>query len=235
MIKINLLPSYVLERQVVRRLAMIFAVLLAFVIVASVAWRLQRGMALASLQNQLAITKITENLVISNETRAKEELAKIDPINTKVKFIEDVMNYNMKAPALYDELSRYTYEKVRYRSIALSETQMEIEAYAPSISDAGRYLLNLYRANDLFSQVTMSNVPGYNDTTSGNQTPGTFTGRARVARGRGVMIIRPARAGGFDFKVTCVLAQPLGAPSYGGAPAAAAPGAPGMPMPTGPR
>ncbi|MDO8588147.1 MAG: hypothetical protein Q7T82_14060 [Armatimonadota bacterium] len=228
MIKINLLPGYVLERQVVRRLMVIFAALLAFVVVAGVAWRIQRGAALANLRVELESAKMTENEVISNETRAKEELAKIDPINGKVKFIEDVMSYNLRGPALYEDLTRFTYEKVRYRNITLTDTQMEIEAYAPSLSDAGRYLLNLYRATDLFSQVSMSEVPAYN-AGSGGGSSGT--------RGGGVVIVRPARVRGFDFKVTCVLAQPLSAPTYGGAaPAAGTPGvipgatpAPGMP------
>lgn len=203
MIKINLLPSYVLERAAVRRLMMIFVVLLAVIIAGGLAYRLQRGAKLSSLQSDLTNVRITETEVLRLEQQATQETAKIDPMNQKLQFIDGVMAYNRIAPDLYEQLGRFTYEKVRYREITLTDTQMEITAYAPSISDAGRYLLNLYRATNIFSQVSMSSVPGF-----GSGEGGGTSGK-------------PPK--GFDFKVTCALAKPISAPTYGGA-AGAAPG-----------
>jgi len=206
MIKINLLPPYVLERQAVRRLMALFAALLVFVVAAcaGVWWKTTRD--LNALQKELDYTRQIEQQVNTTKSQASSELAKVGPISTKVKFIEDVMAYNTKAPALYEELARFTYEKIRYRDISLSDTDMNIQAYAPSLADAGRYLLNLYRATHIFSQVSMSAVPGYS---SGGGQSGGYE-RAAYAP----PLARPGSRG-FDFTVNCKLAQPLAAPSYG--------------------
>jgi hypothetical protein len=135
------------------------------------------------------------------------------------------MFYNGKAPALYEELARFTYEKIRYREIALNETDMAIQAYAPSLADAGRYLLNLYRATHIFSQVSMSAVPGYSSAGTG----------AEGAVGPPLASSRPGSRG-FDFTISCKLTQPLTPPAYGAtevagqAGAAGVPPAPGLPI-----
>jgi hypothetical protein len=247
MIKINLLPPYVFERQIVQRLMMAFAALLVIIVIAGALARSQLSSKLADLEQQLATTKITEAQVVSNQSQASAERAKIGPITQKVTFIQSVLDHNLEGPALYEQLTRFTYEKVRYRSITLSDTTMEIDAYAPSLSDAGRYLLNLYRATDLFSSVTMSAVPGYSADSGGGQQ---IVSQIKVARGGATMAIPRAPVRGFDFKVTCVLAHPLSIPAYGGAtsaatgstgsaapgvpPAAAAPAPPGAPGPGAP-
>jgi hypothetical protein len=227
MIKINLLPPYVFERQAVQRLMVMFAALLIFIIIAGVAWRTKQGAALADLQTQLAEQQRIAAEVKANQDQANAETAKVGPITEKVKFIDAVLKHNLEAPALYEQLTRFTYEKVRYRSITLSDTQMDIDAYAPSLSDAGRYLLNLYRATDLFSQVTMSAVPGYS---AGAAIATPVANKSQVARGRGWVAAVPVK--GFDFKVTCTLAKPLSSPSYSGA-TSGAPGAPGAGAPSG--
>jgi hypothetical protein len=232
MIKINLLPPYVFERQVIQRLMLIFVALLIVVVVGGVAWRAQKSAALANMQQELASAKLIADQVNANKTQATSELSKIGPITGKVKFIEQVLAHNLEVPALYEQLTRFTYEKVRYKQIVPSDTQLEIDAYAPSLSDAGRYLLNLYRATDLFSQVTMSSVPGYSPGEGGT----AVADRSQVARGRGIVAVAPPK--GFEFKVTCVLARPLSVPSYGGpvsggsAAPGGAPSAPGMPPPS---
>lgn len=230
MIKINLLPPYVFERQIVQRVMMAFSALLVIIVIAGVLVHAQLNAKLADLQQQLATTQITEQEVKSNQAQAASERAKIGPITQKVTFIQSVLDHNLEGPALYEQLTRFTYEKVRYRSINLTDTAMEIEAYAPSLSDAGRYLLNLYRATDLFKSVTMSAVPGYTNDSGGGQQ---IVSRIKVARGGATTVIPRAPVKGFDFKVTCVLAHPLSVPAYGGATSgatgstgSAAPGAP---------
>ena len=220
MIKINLLPQYVFEKEAVRRWLIIFGVLLVFVLAAGFGWRLNMNANLASLNEQLSEAQMKEQQVRDLQQKVVEELAKIVPVLGKVRFIEEVMNYNTKPAALCEELVRFTYEKIRYRQITLAGPQMEIDAYAPSISDAGRYLLNLYRAAHIFSSVSMSGVPNY--------------GGSQAAPGSLGAVGKPK---GFDFKITCVLTQPLTAPTYGaGAVAGAAqvPGAAAVPPPAPP-
>jgi len=209
MIKINLLPPYVFEKVAIRRWVAVFGVLLVLVIAGGLGWRMNLNSTLASLNEQLSEAKIREQRVIDMQQKTVEELAKVGPVAGKVKFIEDVMYYNEEAPALYRELVKFTYEKILYRQINLTNAQMEIDAYAPSLSDAGRYLLNLYRASHIFSSVVMSAVPSY----GGSQTGGA-PGSA-------------ARPRGFDFKIICTLTQPLAPPAYGAGVAAGATQTPG--------
>ncbi|MDO8684272.1 MAG: hypothetical protein Q7N50_12410 [Armatimonadota bacterium] len=219
MIKINLLPQYVFEKQAVQRLMLLFGLALAGVVVLLMGLRMQMGGKLNNLNEQLVQAKMVENEVLTKEQQRSAELARIGPIQQKVTFIEDVMKYNEKAPALYEELARFTYARVKYKQINLTDQQMEIQAYAPSITDAGRYLLNLYRATHIFKQVSMSSVPGYQSETP---SAGGYADSAVVARGASGGAMAPAKPKGFEFTVSCTLAQPITAPSYGagGAPPA---------------
>lgn len=256
MIKINLLPPYFIEREVVRRLIVAFGVVLLVVIVGEVGWLVTKSNALADKTTELQRTKEIEQQALTTKKQAEEERAKIAPIQAKVKFIEDIMDYNTKAPALYEELARYTYEKIYYRSIDLTDAQMTVDAYAPSLSDAGRYLLNLYRATHIFSQVSMTGIPEYsskddNPTFDINQIQEVISSlqadpqkamslQSRIMsaktdeeRIRIAMALfrakKKTKSTAFNFKVVCTLAQPLSAPSYSGGAAAAAPGAVGVP------
>jgi hypothetical protein len=251
MIKINLLPAQVFEKQVVRRLIGLFGVVLVLIVVGSLALRMKANADLGAMQTKLTETQAIEAQVRQLEKQRSDELAKVGPIETKVKFIEDVMDYNTKAPALYEELARFTYEKIKYRTIELTDTEMKISAYAPSIADAGRYLLNLYRASHIFSQVSMSSVPGYSSKESGGmmspesmaQLAQNLQGNPKLAAamkkkmssaqspGAAMKILLQATGGsglnrprGFDFTVTCKLTNPFAPPSYGGAGGAASTG-----------
>lgn len=213
MIKINLLPLYVFEKQAVRRLLMIAVVAWGVVLlVCFVFWNRQTA-ALNELKTLRDQTKMIETQVNTLKQQASTERAKIGPITGKIKFIKDVMDYNLQAPQLYEELARFTYEKIPYRKIDLNDQAMQIEAYAPSLADAGLYLLNLYRATHVFSQVSMSPISGYS---SSGGSPG-------------------GKAKGFDFQINATLAHPPVAPVYGAA-AAGAPTPGGVPgaMPTPP-
>jgi hypothetical protein len=211
MIKINLLPLYVFEKQVVRRMLVGAVVAWAVVLlVCFVFWNRQTA-ALNELKTLRDQTKMVEAQVTTLKQQASAERGKIGPITGKIKFIKDVMDYNLQAPQLYEELARFTYEKIRYRKIELNDQAMQIDAYAPSLADAGRYLLNLYRATHVFSEVSMSKIPGYSSSENGESlAPGAPIARSKASRG-------------FDFQITAKLAHPPVAPVYG-----AAAGTPGV-------
>ncbi|MCX6377383.1 MAG: hypothetical protein NTU88_15330 [Armatimonadetes bacterium] len=200
MLKINLLPSYIFEKRKVRRTAMMFGVLLLGVAVGMFAWYSVLAAKQRDLTVQVADMEAKANEVKALDAQAAAEEAKAPPLQNKVSFIENVMNYNLEYPKLYEDLAKYTYSRIVYRSVEPSGTQLKIGASARSVGDCGRYLLNMYRATHVFSGVTIDAVPGW----SGS-----------IPRG-------------FDFNVTCNLVKPIAAPTYAGAVGPGQPGAPPM-------
>ena len=200
MLKINLLPSYIFEKRKVRRTGMMFGVLLLGVAVGMFAWYSVLAAKQRELTVQVADMEAKANEVKALETQVAAEKAKSPTLQNKVGFIENVMNYNLEYPKLYEELAKYTYSRILYRSVEPSGTQLKIAASARSVGDCGRYLLNMYRATHVFSGVTIDSVPGWSGT---------------IPRG-------------FDFTVTCNLVKPIAAPTYAGAGGPGQPGAPPM-------
>lgn len=184
MLKINLLPPYIFERRKVRQTAILFGMIFMVVLGGMVGWWIVLGQKEAALKVEVADMQAKAQQVLQLEATIKAEEDKIPPIKERMDYFRAVMSYNTKFPALYEELTKYTYERVLYRSIQPSNNALTIQAHAKSLGDAGRYLLNMYRAKHLFSNVSMSAVPGY---------PSNLMG-------------------GFDFSVTCSLVSPIDAP-----------------------
>jgi hypothetical protein len=184
----------------VRQTAFLFALIFMLAFGGMVTWWFMLGKKEADLKSQLAIMNVTKAQVEALENTIKAEEAKIPPIKDRMDYFHSVMDYNGKFPALYEELARYTYERVLYRSVQPSNNALTIQAHAKSLGDCGRYLLNIYRARHIFSDVKISSVPGY-----------------------------PSNPmGGFDFTVTCSLVNPIDPPAIPGALGGGAAGATGM-------
>mgnify|MGYP001025863736 CR=1 FL=1 len=188
MLKINLLPPYIFERRKVRQTAFLFGLIFMLTFGGMVAWWYTLGKKEADLKEQLVVMNQRKDQVLALENTIKAEEAKIPPIKERMDYFRAVMAYNTKFPELYEELAKYTYERILYRSIQPSNNSLTIQAHAKSIGDAGRYLLNMYRARHLFSGVQISAVPGY---------PSNLLA-------------------GFDFTVTCSLVNPIDPPAVPG-------------------
>jgi len=187
-LKINLLPPYILERKKVRQSAFLAGVAFLAVLAAMVGWWYTLDKKKAELTIQVQDMEQKRDQVVALEQLAKAEEDKIPPIQQKVDFIKAVLDYNEMYPKLYEELARYTYGRILYKSIQPTSDTLTIQAHARTLGDCGRYLLNMYRATHLFSSVTISAVPGYPSD----------------------------RRAGFDFTVTCKLLKPIVAPTYAG-------------------
>lgn len=188
MLKINLLPPYIFERRKVRQTAFLFGLIFMLTFGGMLTWWFMLGRKEADLRSRLAIVNVTKAQVEALEATISAEQAKIPPIKDRMDYFKAVIAYNEKFPAVYEELVKYTYERVLYRSIQPSNSQLTIAAHAKSLGDCGRYLLNIYRARHLFSNVTISAVPGY-----------------------------PSNpAAGFDFTVTATLVNPIDPPAIPG-------------------
>ena len=193
MLKINLLPKYIYEKRKTRQVTILFAALVLCVGAGMLGWFTLLNKQKQDLTVQVAEMEQKKAEVDAIMAQAVAEEGKAPPMQKKVDFFKAIMNYNTEYPKLYEELARYTYSRVLYRTIEPSSgTQLKIGARARSVGDCGRYLLNMYLGSQLFSSVTIDSVP-------------TWSGDL---------------PGAFDFNVTCTLRKPITVPTYGAAPPA---------------
>lgn len=258
MIKINLLPKSINEKKAVRNMAVLFGVLVVAVIAIGVLYTQMVLVPQVQQEQQLVEqTKALETQVINLEGDTSKVQGSMKPISDKLTFVNAVLDYNTKYPKLYEEVAKWTYEKVAYTTMTCDGTQVQMSARARSLDDLGRFLLNMYRATDLFTEVAISGVPGYPTGGANNpgggpvpQGPSGFGPQANMAGmpaiAAGVMSGPAARY--IDFTVSCKLKTPIAAPAFAGAGAAAGaagtagapavgaptPMAPPTPVPSGP-
>jgi hypothetical protein len=140
------------------------------------------------MQGQAAKAEALKATVQGIKAEAEAQKSLIAPIQAKVDFVSDVQKYNKRYPELYEHVASWTYDQVVYSSMSTAGGTLTMSARAQSLEDLGRYLLNMYRATDMFKTVSISNVPSY---------PGR---NAVPNNGRGPIIQTP-----LDFTVTCQL------------------------------
>lgn len=245
MIKINLLPKSINEKRIVRNLAVLFGIVFVAIVAGGVLYAqmvlapqvaYEQGQAEQAANLEAQVTKLESD---TQGVRGSQ----IAPIQAKLSFISNVLEYNKKYPKLYEEIGKWTYEKIAYTSMTCDGTQVAMSARARSLDDLGRYLLNMYRATDLFTEVTISGVPGYPAGANSTgmpmqQGPSGYGPQANLA---GMPAIQEGVSGGsvaryIDFTVNCKLKTPIAAPTFtpgaaagGAAGATGAPGAPTAP------
>jgi hypothetical protein len=161
MIKINLLPPNIFEARTIKRLAVVFAVVFLVIVGACLAYWNKINKETADWKAKAEVANGLLMQANQIKQQAADLRAQIGPITTKIQFFEDVKKYNDKYPAIYEKLAKFTYKKVLYTQLTPSGPTLTIQAYAPSLTDAGRYLLNLYKATHIFQSVAISGVPGF--------------------------------------------------------------------------
>jgi len=240
MIKINLLPKSIYERRIVKNTAVLFGVLVVAVVAIGIVYTHLFLVPMVQAQEQdAAAAEDIERQVVAIEKERDEWKAKVPAIQQKLDFIRNVLEYNKKYPKLFEDVARWTYEKVAYTDMASDGAQVSMTARATSLDDIGRFLLNMYRATALFTEVTISGVPGYpigSGDTSGAQVQniglgawggggpeGNLAGIGAIAFG----VQQGPRARYIGFTVNCKLRTPIAAPAFAGM--AAATGIPGQP------
>jgi hypothetical protein len=209
MIKINLLPKSIGQSTLSQITAGILTVFLLLVVGGLLGYyHMVMVPKTDDMEKQAdaAVELKTRVQGIQAEAAAQTDL--IAPIKEKINFVDDVVKYNTKYPELFEKVARWTYDQVVYSSMSTSGGTLTMSARAQSLEDLGRYLLNMYRATELFTSVSISNVPSY-------------PGRSSVPNnGRGPIVQTP-----LDFTVTCQLKEtfsPPSPPSGGGGGAGAA-------------
>ena len=210
MLKINLLPAYVRQKAALKKAIGLCTA--AVVIVGAVMgyWIYSLNEEKKQLNEDTIKMETEMRLVEKLRAQVKAEQAKIPPIQNKINFFEGIKNYNLQLPALYEEVSRYTYNRVELSSMSASGNRVTMQAHARTLGDFGRYLLNMYHATNLYSNVSVSSIPGWPSPLLGTTGP-----TAQMPADANFTGILPEVTGGIDFSVNCTLVKPIaGAPSY---------------------
>ena len=242
MIKINLLPRSINEKRIIRNTALIFAFLLVVVIAGGMTYYTKLRGDVQAMEQQATDTEAWEARVQGIQKQGQDMLASVQPIQQKIDFIAGVLEYNQKFAALYEQVGRWTYERIVYTSMQSDGNVIAMQARAKSLDDVGRFLLNMYRATDLFTEVVISGVPGYPsaqsgvsaapsgpDYAAGGQISGSQASLAGIGAITSSMDNKPVGGNWVDFTVICKLRTPIVAPAFAGAAAAPAQGMGGQP------
>jgi hypothetical protein len=259
MIKINLLPRTINEKAIIRNTALAFVVLLIAIVVGGLTYAGNLSKQVAQKEAEAQAVEAWEKRVEGIKKQAQDQLASIKPIKDKLDFINGVLKFNQEYPKLYADVAKWTYANVMYTGLVCDGTQVVITARTKNLDNLGRYLLNMYRATDLFTEVIISGVPGYGQGAQasmlGGAMPSGMSGMqmptmpqvpsfepaqsslAGISAISSSMERTPGGSGWINFTVMCKLKTPITAPSFtgAGAPAAGADtsgmpgGMPGMP------
>lgn len=209
MLKINLIPKQYYEKLAVKKMMALFGGLFALVVLAIVGAFAYLLISTSRAEDEIARLEPIAQQTEQFRQEAQQERAKIKPTQDKIEYIQKIMEYNTAHVPIMEEIARYTYKNISYSSVAINGPAVTIQGAAPSIVDLGRYLLGLYRAQHLFSSISISGPPGY--------PPGGDSGQQAVSQAD-----RP----GVTFTVNATLREPVSPPAApGGTPAGGDPNA----------
>lgn len=160
MIKINLLPKTINQKAILRNTAIGFGVGLIAVVAGGFLFASKLDGDIAAMKQQLQYAEEGKARVEQLNKQADNLTATADPMQKKLDFIKAVLQYNLKYPELYAEVTKWTYEKVEYVSMTSDGTTVSMNARVKKLDDLGRFMMNMYRATDLFDSVSITSVQG---------------------------------------------------------------------------
>jgi hypothetical protein len=168
MLKINLLPSYIYERKKIRAAwaVVVAVVLLEIAGLAAYQGKLINDENAKAQEVTTAEAKANDVQKLVGEAKAKRD--EIAPITDKVTFIKNILKFNLVRPNLFQNVAEYTLKGVRYTHIEASGNVLTIQAFAPTLSAMGRYLIYM-QGNPDFTAVQIAGGAGY---PPGNQNEG---------------------------------------------------------------
>lgn len=161
MLRINLLPSYVQQRRLSKKLVPLFAAIFALCAAAPLAlYFYQRGQ-LATLTQQANDAVTGKSKTDALKTQATTTIAQVAPIQAKLQFVDDVNDHTRQVVALWNRLADTTPKNsFIYTGASVTGTTMSIKAYSKSVEDVGTYLQAMYHEPD-FVTVAVDHIPAY--------------------------------------------------------------------------
>ena len=163
MLRINLLPSYVSQRRLTKRLVVAFAALFILCVLAPLAIYASMVHHLNDVSAQADSAEAGKKITDARKAQAAAAIASIKPIQDKLDFVIAVHAYNRQQVALYNTLADTSPKSsLIYTDASYSASTMSIKAYSPSVDVVGRYLQAMYQEPD-FQTVAVDKIPGYPD------------------------------------------------------------------------
>jgi hypothetical protein len=158
MIKLNLLPAWYAARRLSGQLALLVVVVALGIGAVMYLWAGQFKRETVVVEAQAAELERIQGMVNSVTNQASGELSRIQPITDRLKFFNDISTYNTQYPKLYDKMIVWTYKNVSLSSMTSDGSSVTMQAHAGNLRDFARYMLNMYKATDMFTRVTISNI-----------------------------------------------------------------------------
>ena len=165
MLRINLLPPYVTQRRLTKRLIPAFALLLLVCIAAPLFLFANMKTQLNDLTQQADTDEAAKAVNDALDASTASTLAQVQPILDKVNFVKAVHKYNSDQVTTIVTVANESPKKsFIYNGMApgAGYSTMTIAAYSPSVEAAGRYLQAMYQ-QPAFSSVAVDKIPGYPD------------------------------------------------------------------------
>lgn len=162
MLRINLLPTYVSQRRLTRKLLFGFTALLLLFSLVPLGLYLSTRNARVAEENRATAAEAGKAKTDALVAQAAAQRTQIAPLKAKVDYVKAVRAYNTSLVAFWATVARYSDPKVTYTDAAVSGTALTIKAYMPSIGEVGRYLQAMYQEPD-FTTVGIDKLPGYPD------------------------------------------------------------------------
>ena len=161
MLRINLLPPYVQQRRLTKKLVPAFvALFLVSVALPLIAYVYLHG-KLVTLTQEATDAVAGKAKTDNYKAEAATTISQVAPIQAKLKFVTDVDAYARKWVALYNTLADTTPKSsFLYTGATVTGQTMAIKAYSPSVEEVGRYLQVMYHEPD-FTSVVVDKIPAY--------------------------------------------------------------------------
>ncbi|MCS7273245.1 MAG: hypothetical protein NZ550_03750 [Fimbriimonadales bacterium] len=167
--KLNLVPDYVRQRKVSKRVVAMLTLLFIAVNALMVFWLVSVQAQLAALQQRKSELELQAQQVDNFYNQANQMIDSAALLLGLVEWAKRVQQHNLRYPELYSQVSQYTSPRVRYASMQVVQgNQLQLAGFTRSIRDLGLFLQAMYQC-PLFTAVslTSASLPGYS--TGGTQ------------------------------------------------------------------
>ncbi len=161
MLRINLLPSYVTQRRLTKKLLLPFIGLFLLSVALPLAAYVYLHNNLVELTQKANDAVTGKGKTDALKAQATTTLAAVGPIQAKLQFVTDTNAYLRKWVVLYNTLAATTPKSsFIYSGATVTGPTMAIKAYSPSVEEVGRYLQTMYHEPD-FTSVVVDHIPAY--------------------------------------------------------------------------
>lgn len=163
MLRINLLPTYVQQRRLTKRLVPLFIAIFALCVAAPLAAYFYERSQLSKITQQANDAVTGKSKTDALKAQAATTIAQVAPIQAKLQFVKDCNDHIRQVVALWNRLADTSPKNsFIYTAASVSGTTMSIKAYSPSVEDVGTYLQAMYHEPD-FVTVAVDHIPAYPD------------------------------------------------------------------------